>query len=150
MLLPLPREVGTDISLANHLALAVCRTDDGYSHLLSELLRAVYFSYFFYEAGFGELPVHVYLEAESGLADALEISHRDKISRVDVLLGGILERVLATYDQQLGSVAAWMLIDARERLDRFVTGDKASPISGRVFQAFEENRDALNGQVSNQ
>lgn len=77
MLLPLPRQVATEISLANHLALAVCQGSDGNAHLLNELLLAVYISYFLQQAASDDVPVKLYREAEAGLEVALNTAYQE-------------------------------------------------------------------------
>lgn len=51
MLLPLPNISVQKISLPVHLALAACRGVAGNAHLMSELVRVVYLSYFLAEDG---------------------------------------------------------------------------------------------------
>jgi hypothetical protein len=134
MLLPIPRNAVTHISLVNHLALVACRGDDGNAHLMNELLRAVYLSYFLQQGGAGDATVVLYKKAEAGLEVALKKAHREKVWHVNDDLAALLEGVLATYGQQLQSAASWMLIRARECLDQFISSDRQSPIAAPTLR----------------
>jgi hypothetical protein len=128
MLLPLPSQVAAQISLANHLALAASKSSEGNAHLLNELLRAVYIGYFLEQASANDVPVELYRAAEVGLEEVLRTAHRENVWRVGEELGAVLERLLASYDLQLENAAAWLHVDARDRLERFIASDKQSPL----------------------
>lgn len=128
MLLPVPERLVVDFSLANHLALAACRRGRGNAHLLNELLRAVYISYFLGQRGTDRAPAQTYREAEAGLERALACAERENVWHVDEKAAIVLGRVLTIYDIQLEFTATWMLVEAKERLDRFLAGDGKIPI----------------------
>jgi hypothetical protein len=51
-------------SLSCHLALVACRDGHGNSHLVNELMRAVYLSWYLQRAGYGNQPVEQFKIAE--------------------------------------------------------------------------------------
>jgi hypothetical protein len=126
MLLPLPAKVAAEISLANHLALAVCKRGEGNDHLLNELLRIVHVGYFLEQAATGDVAGGLYKEAKFGLEAALKTGHLEMTWRVDAALGSILEQVLARFDGRLENAATLIHLDARNRLDRFIAGENQS------------------------
>lgn len=131
MLLPIPRHTANRISLANHLALVVCRKGEGNPHLANELVRAVYMSYYLTRAGVGALSVEKYIRAEGALEKTIRSGNPEGAWQVDAEGAGALEEILTTYDEQLSSAPAWIVIDATDRLERFVEANKHSPIESR-------------------
>jgi hypothetical protein len=129
MLLPISRQSATDISLLNHLALAICRQGKGNSYLMNELVKTVYTAYYLQRSGLGDAPIELYRQAEAGLEHALAQAHLSQIWTLDSTTAILLEEVLALYDKHLASAAAWMFVEARERLDTFVASQKRSPFS---------------------
>jgi hypothetical protein len=130
MLLPASRQVVTDTSLANHLSLVACRKRQGNAHLVNELIRLVYLTFYLQEAGFGNADMGLYVRAEVGVEEAGLRGVREGAWYVTDDLAMVLEEVLATHDRQLETAPLWQVIDARERLIRFVQGDRRSPIPG--------------------
>ncbi|MGQ7935430.1 hypothetical protein [Paraburkholderia sp. D1E] len=129
MLLPISRQSASDISLLNHLALAVCRRGSGNAYLMNELVKSVYTTYYLQRSGFGDASLELYRQAEAGLEDALAQANLKKVWTLDPATASSLEEVLALYDRQLASAAAWMFVEARARLDSFVASQKRSPFS---------------------
>ncbi|MGA9919174.1 MAG: hypothetical protein WBR17_42265 [Paraburkholderia sp.] len=129
MLLPISRRSASDISLLNHLALAVCRQGNGNPYLMNKLVKTVYTTYYLQRSGFGDAPLELYRQAEAGLEDALAQANLKHIWTLDPEAASSLEEVLALYDRQLASAPAWMFVEARERLDLFVASSKRSPFS---------------------
>jgi hypothetical protein len=131
MLLPISLHIASDISLKNHLALAVCRRGNGNSHLMNELVKAVYTAFYLQRSGLGDAPVDLFRRAEVGLESALAEASLTQVWTLDEDTASSLEEVLALHDQQLASAAAWMLVEAHERLNAFVAGDRRSPLARR-------------------
>jgi hypothetical protein len=129
MLLPISRQSASDISLLNHLALAVCREGNGNSYLMNELVKTVYTAYYLQRSGFGDAPVGLLCRAEAGLESALAETRITQVWTLDEDTASSLEEVLALHDRQLASAAAWMFVEARKRLDAFVASDRRSPFS---------------------
>lgn len=129
MLLPISRQSASDMSLRSHLALAVCRRGNGNAYLMNELVKTVYTTYYLQRSGLGDAPVELFCVAESGLERALAEASVTQVWTLGEDAASSLEEVLALHDQQLVSAAAWMLVDARERLDAFVASDRHSPFS---------------------
>ncbi|MFL9960103.1 hypothetical protein PQR02_02940 [Paraburkholderia sediminicola] len=123
------RQAVSDISLANHLALAVCRKGQGNAHLINELSRVVYLTYYLQEAGFGDAPVDLYRRAEAALEQAAGRSQRDGVGQVNDEVAAMLEEILGIHDQQLTAAAARHVIEANARFSRFIKSDFRSPFS---------------------
>ncbi|KAA1014367.1 hypothetical protein FVF58_05775 [Paraburkholderia panacisoli] len=123
------KQAVADISLANHLALAVCRKGQGNVHLINELNRVVYLTYYLQEAGFGDAPVDLYRRAEAALDQAADRSQRDGVGQVSAEAASMLEEILAIHDQQLTAAAIRHVIEANARFSRFIKSDFRSPIS---------------------
>jgi hypothetical protein len=58
-------------SLSCHLALVACRDGHGNSHLVNELMRAVYLSWYLQRAGYGNQPVEQFKIAEYAVEKVL-------------------------------------------------------------------------------
>jgi hypothetical protein len=129
MLLPMKRQAVADISLANHLALAVCRKGQGNAHLINVLKRAVYLTYYLQNAGFGEEPVDLYRFAEAGLSQAAGSAQCDGVWQVSVEVALMLEKILAIHDQQLMAAAVGHVIEATTQFSRFIASQLHSAMS---------------------
>jgi hypothetical protein len=75
LLLPMDRASASEQSLANHLALVACRSGHGNGHLVNELMRAVYLSWFLRRAGYGTVPVEQFKIAECAVEATLSHAH---------------------------------------------------------------------------
>lgn len=79
MLLPLSRASSMDLSLVVHLALAACRGTEGNAHVMNELVRVVYLSYFLAQKNRHEPAVLLYLRAEAFLERHWREPRRNRI-----------------------------------------------------------------------
>jgi hypothetical protein len=129
LLLPMDRASVRELSLAHHLALAACRRDGGNQHLINELARAVYMSYFLQLAGFGSLPVHTYHDAERALESALARAAKVDGWKLADDESSLFEVILALHDEQLASAPMHRVVDAEKRLRAFVMGSTPSPLA---------------------
>ena len=123
------RRAASDISLANHLALAVCRKGQGNAHLIGELNRAVYLTYYLQEAGFGNASVNLYRRAEAALDQAAGRAQCDGVWQVSAEVASMLEEILAIHDQQLTAAAIQIVIEAKARFARLNRSNLRSPVS---------------------
>jgi hypothetical protein len=123
MLLPMKRQAVSDISLANHLALAVCRKGQGNAHLINVLKRAVYLTYYLQTAGFGDEPVDLYRFAEAALSQAAGSAQYDGVWQISVEVASMLEKILAIHDQQLEAAAVGHVIEATTRFSRLLASN---------------------------
>jgi hypothetical protein len=128
MLLPLPRNTVSDMSLANHLALAACTRGQGNAHLINELVRVVYLSYFLTKTGVGGIATELYLQAEAVLEQALHTADSNNVWSLDAEGSELVSQIVAAYDLQLSSSPAWRVIDAFDGLERFTASNRQSPI----------------------
>ena len=130
LLLPMDQASARELSLAHHLALVACRGDCGNKHLINELARAIYMTYFLQLAGFGSLEVRIYLDAETALENVLARAAKCgdwKLVDDDM---SVLEVVLALHDQQLAAAPMHRVVDADKRLRTFLMGSAPSPLTG--------------------
>jgi hypothetical protein len=129
LLLPMNQASARELSLAHHLALAACRSDRGNKHLINELARAIYMTYFLQLARFGSLAVRVYLDAETALDNVLSRAD-DGDWRLSDDETSVFEAVLALHDQQLASAPMHRVVDVEKRLRTFVMESAPSPLTG--------------------
>lgn len=124
-LLPLSQARVTDISLGYHLALAACAGTDGSSHLLNELTRAVYLTYYLGEMGYMPVSPDLYRMAEAGLEAAIRRAGEKGTWQLDASAVATLEVVLQVHDSQLASARAGDLVKAERRLTHFIMSGKS-------------------------
>jgi hypothetical protein len=130
LLLPMDHASARELSLAHHLALVACRGDSGNKHLINELARAIYMTYFLQLAGFGGLEVRIYLRAETAIENVLARVAKGGDWRLVDDDTSVLEAVLALHDQQLATAPMHRVVDAEKRLRTFVMGSGPSPLTG--------------------
>lgn len=148
MLLPMTSQAASDISLANHLALAVCRKGQGNVHLINELNRVVCLTYYLQEAGFGNVPVDLYRQAEAALDQAAGRAQYDGVCQISTEVASMLEEILAIHDQQLTVAAARHVVEAKARFSRFIKSDLRSPIPDGAQTAERHDETELNVSAS--
>src|SRR6202795_4414764 len=115
-------------ALTHPLALAACRGNGGNKHLINELTRAVYLTYFPQQMGFGALPLDAYVKAEAAISIALKTAERDGDWRIASRDASSLEKILALHDEQLGNVPLYRIVEAEKRLRAFIMGSQPSPL----------------------
>jgi hypothetical protein len=103
LLLPMDRASASEQSLANHLALVACRSGHGNGHLVNELMRAVYLSWFLQRAGYGTCPAEQFKVAEYAVEATLSHAHERGEWRLPVETIVDFEALLALHDSQLAS-----------------------------------------------
>ncbi|WP_323046243.1 hypothetical protein [Paraburkholderia sp.] len=148
MLLPMTNQAASDISLANHLALAVCRKGQGNAHLINELNRVVCLTYYLQEAGFGKVPVDLYRQAEAALDQAAGRAQHDGVCQISADVASMLEEILAIHDQQLTVAATRHIVEAKARFARFIKSDLRSPIPNDAQTAERRDETELNGSAT--
>lgn len=122
------RTTARDQSLANHLALAACRSGHGSGHLINELMRVVYLGWFLQRAGYGSLPIEQFKIAECAV-EATLMRAQDSgqwALPADTLVD--FEALLALYDSQLATAPLHAVLDAEQRLAAFLAGTSSSPV----------------------
>lgn len=129
MLLPMKTQAASDISLANHLALAVCRKGQGNAHLINVLKRAVYLTYCLQNAGFGDAPVDLYRFADAALSQAAGSAQCDGVWQVSVEVASMLEKILAIHDQQLVAAAMGHVVAAVTQFSNLIASNLHSAMS---------------------
>lgn len=129
LLLPMDRASARELSLIHHLALAACRRDGGNKHLINELARAVYMTYYLQIAGFGGLPLRIYLDAEAALENVLAGAAKADDWKLADDEASLIEVILALHDEQLANAPMHRVVDAEKRLRVFVIGSTRSPLA---------------------
>lgn len=128
MLLPLSRRAVDKMSLANHLALSVCRSGAGNVALLNDLVSVVYLTYYIQQEGLGDVPPDLYRRAERDLEQLVTDVNDGTSWRLDEEVASVVEKILATHDQQLASIPKWILMTSKDRLNRAVANVQRSRI----------------------
>jgi hypothetical protein len=116
-------------SLSCHLALAACRDGHGNSHLINELMHAVYLSWYLQRAGYGNLPREQFKIAEYAVENTLAHAHETGKWRLASDVISDFETLLSLYDAQLASARLHEVLEAERQLRCFLTGKSDSPIS---------------------
>lgn len=129
LLLPMARSSASGQSLSNHLALVACRTGHGNSHLVNELMRAVYLSWFLQRAGYGTCPNEHFKIAECAVKATLALAHESGEWQLPAHTIEDFETLLALYDSQLASAPLHIVLGAEQRLRTFLAGTASSPIT---------------------
>ncbi|WP_243856860.1 hypothetical protein [Paraburkholderia sp. BL6665CI2N2] len=129
LLLPMDRASASEQSLAIHLALVACRSGHGNGHLINELMRAVYLSWFLQCAGFGSCPVEQFRIAEYAVEATLARAHECGEWHLPGEAIEDFEALVALYDSQLASVPLHEVLAAERKLRAFLAGNGSSPIS---------------------
>jgi hypothetical protein len=115
-------------SLSKHLALVACRTGHGNSHLVNELMRAVYLSWFLQRAGYGACPTEHFKNAECAVEATLSQAHESGKWQLPPDSVEDFETLLALYDGQLARAPVHAVLAAEQRLRTFLAGTASSPI----------------------
>jgi hypothetical protein len=106
-----------------------CRGGAGNSHLLNELARVVYLTYFLQQAGFGEASLDLYTSAEAALERSMAVAERERVWRIDPEDAPLLEEMLLLHDEQVSIAAARFIVEAERRLTQFIRSDSSSPLA---------------------
>jgi hypothetical protein len=128
MLLPMPECAAREIALVNHLSFAACRSGAGSAYLFNELIRLVYLSFYVQDAGFGDTDLMIYARVEAAIERSLERAESGRAWMLDADDLPLFEAVLRESDRQLVHAPRHIHIGARERLERFATSGRASPL----------------------
>ena len=129
LLLPMDRSSASQRSLLCHLALVACRDGHGNSHLINELMHAVYLSWYLQRAGYGNLPPEQFKIAEYAVENTLAHAHETGKWRIAPDVISDFETLLSLYDAQLASARLHEVLEAERQLRCFLTGKSDSPIS---------------------
>jgi hypothetical protein len=120
MLLPLPTHCADELSLAGHMTLAACGAGAGSRQLLYELIRITYLSYYFWEAGYGEVDYQFYCSAEAVLE---KVSGHAKGTTTWTLCEESFEKlktVIQVYDGQIGEVTGSVFKTCKLKVDHLL------------------------------
>lgn len=122
------RVLANERSLANHLALAAYRNGHGNGHLVNELMRAVYLSWFLQRAGYGACPAEQFKIAEYAVEATLSDAYESGEWRVPADTIADFEALLALHDSQLARAPLHEVLEAERKLRAFLVGTSSSPI----------------------
>lgn len=135
MLLPLSTSAVGAISLENHLALVALHCGHGNPHAVSRLLKVVYLGCFLREALYGRSTLDIFREGEAVIKRCTVRAQQGDGWSVSDADAAVLAQTLTLHDQQLASIPAHLFVAAVERLNRFIDGDRTSPIPGSTADA---------------
>jgi hypothetical protein len=129
-LLPMPHESVRRLSLAAHLALVGCVTDEGSQHFLNEIIRTTYLSFIMLRQGYGSASVEIFRTAESLLDAAVFAGGQTGIWRLNRETAEIIEWILRIFDEQIATVSTKSYWEANSALARLIGKTHiVSPIS---------------------
>jgi hypothetical protein len=128
LLLPMSRNVASERSLAIHLALVACREGRGNSHLVNELMYAIYLSWFLQRLGYGSRPAEQFKIAEYAVEATLSHAHETGEWILDAEVIVDFEELISLHDFQLSRAPLHAINRAKERLEAFLAGSESSPI----------------------
>lgn len=128
MLLPLSTEKVRSLSLENHMALAVIRSERGECDQVVCLLRVVYLSFFMRSETASGADIDLYRRAEVVLHACISRAEHGEAWALRQEELADVERVLIVHDEQLAAIPKHRYLTAWDRLQRFVNGTKRSPI----------------------
>ncbi|CAE6845318.1 hypothetical protein R75461_07223 [Paraburkholderia nemoris] len=129
MLLPLPAVKVRALSLANHLLLAAIHSGHGNLDVVKNLIRVLYLAYFMLDGAQGQRDLDVFRNADAVLEHTTARAEQAQGWTLTEEDHGVLERLLAFHDQQLGTIPSYRYLEAWDRLERFVRSDAPSPIT---------------------
>lgn len=122
------RTSASEQSLTHHLALVACRSGHGNGHLINELMRAVYLSWFLQRAGYGACPEKQFRIAELAVEATLARVHECGEWRFPDEAIADFEVLLTLYDSQLAIAPLHEVLAAEQKLRAFLVGNASSPI----------------------
>jgi hypothetical protein len=127
-LLPMPSHSARELSLAHHLALVACRSDNGSRHQINELVRSVYMAYNLQRMGFGDIPFECYEHAEAALENTAAVAAKSGKWILSEQDAPVIERLLSLHDKQLAEAPLRRVVAAERQLRQFLAGAGASPL----------------------
>lgn len=128
LLLPLSTEKVRSLSLENHLALATIRAGRGDLDQLCCLLRVIYLAFYLRGETAAGADLEPYRQAETALDACIARVERGAPCLLADHEQAVVERVLVRHDAQLAAVPRFRYLDAWDRLQRFITSGRRSPI----------------------
>jgi hypothetical protein len=132
-LLPLTNDYIRQQSLASHMALVVCGTDEGNRHSFHELIRIMYLAYLLWEDGFGQADVQLFVDSEVAMNAAVARVQESKVWRLEKNEGVFLEKIVRLHDEQLAAVPTRFLLAAEARLEVLLSKPRVfSPIRSKL------------------
>ena len=129
MLLPLPNRYVQETSLAAHLALAVCRSGQGGTHQLYQLIRTTYHSYLLWRDGCGESTHEMYSDAEKALESTAETAYRSDQWRLGEDASVVVQRMVSVFDAQLNIVSRGSYLHSKAKLEDLLRLEIPSKLS---------------------
>lgn len=128
MLLPLSTEKVRALSLEHHLALAVVRSGNGDCDQVVCLLRIVYLAFYMRGETASGSDLDLYQRAETVLDACIARAERGETWTLREDEVADIEHVLVIHDEQLAAISRHRYLTAWERLQRFIVGQRRSPI----------------------
>ena len=135
-LLPMPGECVRRLSLGGHLALVATQHEDGNRHLLNDLTRILYFTFFLESESGNVSDPESFLRAEEALDRAVLRASETAVWRIEREEAEVLRPILCKYDEQIGSVSSRRYIEAETQLAKLLRSDHTvSPLKERLGMA---------------
>lgn len=128
MLLPLPPVVVRNRSLKFHACFATVRKGFGSAEHLAELASVMYIAWFLQHAGYGDLSLAQFRDAEQYMECANQRGAETGTWFLDDEGYPFFERILLLHDRQLADAPAYAIVTAEDQLLRFIASDAPSPL----------------------
>ncbi len=125
---PLDEKTATEMALAHHLTFAACKSWAGTTRLVSELVRMVYLTFYVQCEGYGDTEIAQFANAEAALETCILRAGDDETCRISPAESALVEPILQQADTQLFLAPRQALIEAYQRLDRFLRSSNESPL----------------------
>lgn len=113
--------------MRHHLALAALKAGGGNAHLLTDLIRVVYITWYLQQAGFGATDPGLYGDAERALVRCAVGAAEKNVWQLDHVDVPVLERMLALHDWQLERAPLGAMVEVQKRLTRFFQSGRKTP-----------------------
>ena len=130
MLLPLPISLVQEISLENHMALALMRSGRGTSATMCVMLRILYMLFYMLEGDYRDIDIPRFLEMEAALDKSIREANSGRGWRFDEQSFPVIASVLLRFDEVVGTVPASVYHESAEKMARFARSASQSPIPG--------------------
>lgn len=122
LLLPIPRAVADELSLAAHVALAGLRAGHGWIEGAQRLTEVMLTASFLAEAGYGPFTVEKLVASDAAMAAVFEHGRENGEWALDADAYEWFASIVCLHDWQLRNAPMFALAEAGDRLDRYKAG----------------------------
>jgi hypothetical protein len=117
------------LSLQAHFALTAFSLGEGNKHLLVELFRVLYMSWFLKKAGVGDAETPLYVRCNKILEDVVTTARRESSWTIPHSDGSILQRLQSSYDAQIAQAPMFLMERCQRQLQTHLRTQSGTPWS---------------------